>query len=167
MWGEILEISKVVHGQPHGESSRPSRTLSMGTDPNNGDDECQQFQTNLGSLVSDLVLPFQLNCGVSRCLAATAKQKSMIDPVDGQPPTDPVDGQTHTHGYNTRSKIKAENVMQGDDLQEKPSRVASKKIERNAGGLSHTPVGYTIRNNLMAQTLIQYYRKSTTEILLE
>ena len=54
---------------------------------------------------------------------------------------DPVDGQTHTHRYNTRSKSKAKNVTQGGDLQEKPSRVASKKLDRNAGGLSHTPVG--------------------------
>ena len=29
--------------------------------------------------------------------------------------------------------------MQRSDLQENPSRVATKKTERNAGGLSHTP----------------------------
>ena len=110
-----------------------------GTDPHNGAHRCQQFLTDQGSLEADLVLPFPLNDGVSRHLAATFKQQSRVNPGDGQNPTDPVDGQTHNHGYNTRSKSKVENVVQGGDIQEKLSRVALKKMERNPDGLSHTP----------------------------
>ena len=40
MWGEIPRIPAIVHGQPHGESSQISRTLSMDTDSHNGADEC-------------------------------------------------------------------------------------------------------------------------------
>ena len=50
-----------------------------------------------------------------------------------------IDGKTHTHGYNTRAKGKANNVAQGGGLQQNPSRSSVKKAERNAAGLSHTP----------------------------
>ena len=33
MWGEILGIPTVVHGQLHGESSQASRALAIGTGP--------------------------------------------------------------------------------------------------------------------------------------
>ena len=93
--GEIPGIPTIAYGQPYGESSLTSKSLSMGTDSHHGADECQQLQTDQWSLVDDLILPFPLNDGLSRDLAATARQKGRIDPVDGQ---------THTHGYNTRSK---------------------------------------------------------------
>ena len=124
MWGEIPGVPIIFCGQPHGMSSWTSRTLSLDTDPHNRADQCQEFQT---------ALPFPLDDGVSR-------KKGRVNPVDGQTPTNPADGQTNTHGYNTRSKSTVDNVMEGEDLQENPSGVASKKTERNAGGLSHTPV---------------------------
>ena len=96
----------------------------MGSDPLNGADECQQFQTDQGSLVDYPVFPFPDDYGVSRHLTCTSRQKGSVKLGAGQTPIDPDDGQTHTHGYNTRLKSKAENVMQGDDLQEKPSRAA-------------------------------------------
>ena len=136
-WNELnlcgvkSEGTTIVHGQPYGKISKTSRMLSMGSDPHNGTDDCQQLQTDQGFLVDDLVLPFPLDDGISRHIAATARQKCRVDPVDGQ---------THTHGYNTKSKSKAKMLHNDDDLQEKPSRVASKKMERNTGDLFNTPV---------------------------
>ena len=113
----------------------------MDTDPHNGVDKCQQFQTDQGSPLDDFVLLFPLDDGVSRHLATTARQQSRVDPLDGQNPIDPVYWQTHTHWYNTRFKSKVENVMQEGDLLGKSHRVAIKKFDRYASGLSHTPTG--------------------------
>ena len=74
MWVEIPGVPTIVHGQSHGESSWTSRTLSLGINPHNGADECQQLQTDQESLVDDLVLPFPLDLGASRHSAATARQ---------------------------------------------------------------------------------------------
>ena len=42
--------------------------------------------------MDDLVFPLPLDDGVNRCIAATARQKGRVDPVDGQTPIDPIDG---------------------------------------------------------------------------
>ena len=62
--------------------------------------------------MDDPVLPFPLDDGVSICLTATTRQQSRDNHMDGPYHLD-FDGQTHTHGYNTRSRGKANNVAQG------------------------------------------------------
>ena len=69
--------------------------------------------------MDDTVFPFPIDDGVSRHLAATAKQKGSVNLGAGQSPIDPVDGQTHTHGYNTSLKRKVQNPwleLNGDML---------------------------------------------------
>ena len=75
MSGEIPGIPMIVHGQPHCQSSQTLRILSKDTGPYNEADQYQQFQTDQGSLGIDLALPFPLDDGVNRWIAATAKQK--------------------------------------------------------------------------------------------
>ena len=104
MLGEFPRVPKTVQTESQAQSSQTSRTMSMVVDPQNKVDECQQFQTNQESLVDDLVLPFPLDDGVSRCLAPTTRNQSRDNHIDGPYHLD-IDGQTHTHGYNTRAKL--------------------------------------------------------------
>ena len=119
MLGELPGVPKTVQTESQTQSSWTSRTMSMGVDPYKEVNECQQFQTSQESLMDDLVLPFPLDDGVSKCLAATTKQQSRDNHIDGPCHRD-IDGQTHTHGYNTRPKGKADNVAQGGGPQENP-----------------------------------------------
>ena len=89
--------------------------------------------------MDNLVFPFPLDDGVTRHLAATARQKGSVNLGAGQSPIDPADGPNPTHEYNTSLKRKVQNVTQVGDLQERTSRVVSKKTDTNAGGMSHTP----------------------------
>ena len=96
------------------------------------------FQTKQESLVDDIFFPFPIDDGVSRCLAATTRQQSRDNHID-QPYHPDIDGQTHTHEYNTRAKVKADNVAQGGGQKKMSIRGSEKKAERNGGGLSCAP----------------------------
>ena len=88
----------------------------MDTDPHNGADECQQFQTDQRSLVHDHALPFPLDVWVSRHLAATARHQGKVDPVDGETPIKPVDGQTHTQVSQLMGKPTLTGIIPGQGV---------------------------------------------------
>ena len=75
MLGELPGVLKTAETESQIQSSQTSRTLSMGVDPHNEVDECQQFKTNQQSLVDDSVFPFPLDDEVSRYLASTTDRK--------------------------------------------------------------------------------------------
>ena len=99
-------LSELPRATLNKESNQTARTMPIGI---NNVDERQSLQTFDGLLLSDTVLPFSL--------ANTHNTK-----MDGDSHrSDIVCQQASSHGYNTRSKPKMTNPVQGGDPHLKPN----------------------------------------------